>query len=198
MSTNISHSIVDDSRFFTGSNFHSLSQHPLSHPLLILSSVMSVQVRTRTAPSVPNGIGTKLQLTETWKIPSSRWTHQIHPRSEQVAQEVDDYFVRNWHFPDDHAKTSFLKAGFSHVTCLYFPLAKDDRIHFACRLLTVLFLIDGMFLNITHWCFFIHLPNHSRPLADVLEEMSFAEGEKLNDRLMELSKGPQYATPDSR
>ena len=29
------------------------------------------------------------------------------------------------------------------VTCLYFPMGKDDRIEYACRLLTVLFLIDG-------------------------------------------------------
>ena len=26
--------------------------------------------------------------------------------------------------------------------------------------------------------------------------MSFADGEKLNNRLIELSKGPKYATPD--
>jgi hypothetical protein len=28
--------------------------------------------------------------------------------------------------------------------------------------------------------------------------MSFAEGEKLNERLMELSKGPDFALPDSK
>jgi hypothetical protein len=44
----------------------------------------------------------------------------------------------------------------------------------------------------------IHLADHHHPLADKLEDMSFADGEKLNNRLMELSKGPQYATPDSK
>jgi aristolochene synthase len=42
------------------------------------------------------------------------------------------------------------------------------------------------------------LADHHHPLADKLEDMSFADGEKLNNRLMELSKGPQYATPDSK
>lgn len=33
---------------------------------------------------------------------------------------------------------------------------------------------------------------------DILEDMSFADGEKLNNRLMDLSKGPNYATPDRK
>jgi aristolochene synthase len=68
---------------------------------------------------------------------------QSHPRMNEVVKEVDDYFLRNWPFPDDNARDKFLAAGFSRVTCLYFPNALDDRIHFACRLLTVLFLVDG-------------------------------------------------------
>ncbi len=80
---------------------------------------------------------------ETWKVPPSKWQHLSHPRFEKVAREVDGYFLKNWHFPDARAREKFLKAGFSRATCLYFPLAKDDRVHFACRLLTVLFLVDG-------------------------------------------------------
>ncbi|KAM7188760.1 Isoprenoid synthase domain containing protein [Rhypophila sp. PSN 637] len=95
--------------------------------------------------------------------PSVYWTHEIHPRAEEVAQEVDNYFLQNWNFADERARKTFLKAGFSH----------DGRIHYACRLLTVLFLID-----------------------DILEDMFFADGEALNNRLMELSKGPQFASPD--
>lgn len=105
---------------------------------------MSVQVETRTALPLFNGtLVDRPQFKGTWKIPASDWTYEIHPRTEEVAQEVDNYFLQNWNFADERAKKTFLKAGFSHVTCLYFPLAKDDRIHFACRLLTVLFLIDG-------------------------------------------------------
>ncbi|KAI3322261.1 terpenoid synthase [Xylariaceae sp. AK1471] len=135
---------------------------------------MSVQVETRSVPLASNGkILNGHRVKESWKIPSSRWEPMIHPRADEVGKEVNDYFLQHWNFPDDRARSTFLKAGFSRVTCLYFPLAKDDRIHFACRLLTVLFLID-----------------------DILEDLSFADGEKLNTRLIELSRGPQYATPD--
>ena len=60
-----------------------------------------------------------------------------------MTKEVDDYFLQHWNFDSVKAKKKFVGAGFSRVTCFYFPKALDDRIHFACRLLTVLFLIDG-------------------------------------------------------
>lgn len=66
-----------------------------------------------------------------------------HPLVGPVTAEVDGYFLQHWNFPNEKAKQKFVNAGFSRVTCLYFPKALDDRIHFACRLLTVLFLIDG-------------------------------------------------------
>ena len=101
-----------------------------------------------------------------WTLPASRWTSKCHPRVDEVSHEVENYFLQHWPFPDEKSRKVFLKAGFSRVTCLYFPLAKDDRIHFACRLLTVLFLID-----------------------DVLEEMPLAEGEKYNAKLIPISRG---------
>lgn len=104
---------------------------------------MSVQTESRPAPIELNGKGLKPFTQTTWDIPPSNWSPKNHPRAEEVAKEVDGYFLENWNFPNDQARTKFLKAGFSRVTCLYFPLAKDDRIHFACRLLTVLFLVDG-------------------------------------------------------
>ena len=66
-----------------------------------------------------------------------------HPLVEKVTQEVNEYFLEHWKFPDVRARKAFIKADFSRVTSLYFPLAKNERIHFACRLLTLLFLIDG-------------------------------------------------------
>jgi aristolochene synthase len=110
---------------------------------------MSVQVETRTVTppyeeAKINDRGIKSQGAETWSVPPSKWTPMIHPIAEETAREVDGYFLDNWNFPNDRSKKVFLKAGFSRVTCLYFPLAKDDRIHFACRLLTVLFLVDGL------------------------------------------------------
>lgn len=75
-------------------------------------------------------------------IPST-WVPLQHPGVEKVSQEVDQFFLENWNFAGEKARKTFLAADFSGVTCLYFPLAKDDRIHLACRLLTILFLIDG-------------------------------------------------------
>lgn len=75
--------------------------------------------------------------------PPSAWTPRCHARSAQVGPTVERYFLANWAFPTPRARARFLTAGFSTVTCLYFPLARDDRIEYACRLLTLLFLIDG-------------------------------------------------------
>ena len=83
-----------------------------------------------------------------WSLPQSHWEPLCHPLEQEVSKEVDGYFLEHWPFPDDKARKKFLAAGFSRVTCYYFPKALDDRIHFACRLLTVLFLIDGPLLPI--------------------------------------------------
>lgn len=69
---------------------------------------------------------------------------KIHPLVDKVSREVNDYFLQHWAFEDERARKKFIAAGFSKVTCLYYPLALNDRIHFACRLLTLLFLVDGM------------------------------------------------------
>lgn len=68
---------------------------------------------------------------------------QTHPLEPQVSQEVNSYFLEHWPFPSEKARSKFIGAGFPRVACMYFPLALDDRIHFACRLLTLLFLVDG-------------------------------------------------------
>jgi hypothetical protein len=80
-------------------------------------------------------------------IPPAYFKPICHPRMRVVATEVDGYFLKHWPFPNDKARKKFLDAGFSRVTCLYYPEALDDRIHFGCRLLTLLFLIDGMVID---------------------------------------------------
>ena len=76
-------------------------------------------------------------------IPASKFSAQIHPLAEEVGREVEQYFLSNWNFKTEKERSVFLKAGFPKVTCLYFPEAKYNRIGYACRLLTILFLIDG-------------------------------------------------------
>lgn len=66
-----------------------------------------------------------------------------HPLEPQITEEVNSYFIEHWPFPNEKAVQKFKDAGFSRVTCCYYPKAFDDRIGFGCRLLTLLFLIDG-------------------------------------------------------
>ncbi|KAI9787986.1 MAG: hypothetical protein M1816_007290 [Peltula sp. TS41687] len=101
-----------------------------------------------------------------WQPPPTILASICHPHAEEVAHEVDTYFLANWPFPDPKAKKTFLNAGFSRVTCLYFPLSKDDRISCACRLLSVLFLID-----------------------DLLENKSLADGKAFNETLFPIMRG---------
>ncbi|OIW22641.1 terpenoid synthase [Coniochaeta ligniaria NRRL 30616] len=105
------------------------------------------------------------------RTPLLSWVPACHPLVDPVTLEVDAWFLDNWPFPSDKARQKFVAAGFSRVTCLYFPLAKDDRIAYACRLLAILFLID-----------------------DLLEYMSLEDSKAYNERLMPLARGD--AQPD--
>ncbi|KAI0436183.1 Aristolochene synthase in complex with 12,13-Difluorofarnesyl diphosphate [Xylaria telfairii] len=105
-------------------------------------------------------------ISESHNIPLSSWESSIHPLHERIVREVDGYFLQHWPFPDEKARKKFIAAGFSRVTCFYFPKALDDRIGFACRLLTLLFLID-----------------------DALEYMSLEDGKAYNENLMPISRG---------
>lgn len=130
----------------------------------------------------------KYSNNEVYHAPSA-WTHLCHPRLQQVQEEVEGYFLKNWNFPNAQAIQVFLHAKFSEVTCLYFPLAIDDRIHFACRLLTVLFLIDGRSNN-------LNISNYTNEITDQLEDMSFVDGEAYNAKLIPISRGE--VLPDRR
>ena len=79
--------------------------------------------------------------------PPSLLAPQCHVQEPQVTKGVEEYFIQHWPFSDEHAVHKFQAAGFSRVTCCYFPEALDDRIALAARLLTLLFLIDGAFLR---------------------------------------------------
>lgn len=80
-------------------------------------------------------------------VPAALFTPKIHPKVSEVTAEVDAFFLKHWPFESDKQRKKFVAAGFSAVTCLYFPDALDERIAFACRLLALLFLVDGEFLS---------------------------------------------------
>lgn len=128
--------------------------------------------------------------------PASYLVPKCHPLEPQTTAEVDGYFIKNWPFENEKAITKFINAGFSRVTCCYYPEALNDRIHFACRLLTLLFLIDGKlpFLVLAA------KPHSEREglilIPDLLEEMSLEDGKAYNDKLMPISRGD--VLPDRR
>ncbi|RDL40131.1 Aristolochene synthase [Venustampulla echinocandica] len=102
----------------------------------------------------------------------STWVPAAHPSVDSISDQVDGWFLQHWPFLGLKARKKFVAAGFSRVTCLYFPLARDDRIAFACKLLTILFLID-----------------------DILEDMSFDDGKAYNERLMPIARGDVKPDP---
>jgi aristolochene synthase len=120
--------------------------------------------------------------------PPSKFHPSVHPHVDSVAAELDDYFLRNWPFRSEKERAKFRAAGFSRVTCLYFPLAMDDRIGFACRLLTVLFLIDGRYHLTQPWNLIVVIVSNPRS-KDLLEEMGLDEGSEYNEKLISISRG---------
>ena len=111
----------------------------LSEPLEHAPGFGCVGVKAPTMPVIPPN--------REVVPPASAWTYLCHPRVKEIQDEVHGYFLENWNFPNAKAVRTFLNSKFSESTCLYFPFAPDDRIHFACKLLTVLFLIDGWSLK---------------------------------------------------
>ena len=99
--------------------------------------IQQQSVSTAPAVSLPSALH--------FAPPPSRFVAECHPLERQITAEVDGYFLTHWPFKTAKDRKKFVAAGFSRVTCLYFPLSLNDRIHLACRLLTILFLIDGMF-----------------------------------------------------
>ncbi|KAI0396355.1 Aristolochene synthase in complex with 12,13-Difluorofarnesyl diphosphate [Xylariaceae sp. FL0594] len=107
-------------------------------------------------------------VPESYLKPS--WYHNM----DAIIREVDQYFLDRWDFPSEKERKKFVVAGFSRVTCMYYPMADDDRIGYACKLLTILFLID-----------------------DLLEDMSFEDGEAYNNALMPIMRGEQQPNRSS-
>lgn len=76
-------------------------------------------------------------------VAPTRFKPVSHPRTEEVITEVDAYFLENWPFPNNKSRKKFKGAEFTRNMCYNYPEALDDRISVACRLITLLFLVDG-------------------------------------------------------
>ncbi|KAI1208436.1 Aristolochene synthase from penicillium Roqueforti [Annulohypoxylon truncatum] len=114
-------------------------------------------------------------ISQLYEIPASTFVPICHPLYTEVSTSVNQWFLENWDFPNEDARKKFVRAGFSHATCSYFPKSLDDRIGLACKLLSILFLID-----------------------DQLEHLSLSDGAAYNEHLMPLCKGealPNHNSP---
>jgi hypothetical protein len=103
---------------------------------------------------------------------NSRFEFKCHRLVDEASKEVNDCFLERWAFPDARSRKRFVAASFPNVTCMYFPLSRDDKIEYGCRLITLLFLIDGMHLRIHPF-----RPILTTIYKDELEHMSFEDGE---------------------
>ncbi len=117
-----------------------------------MTSTMSTPSTSVCFISSPSPAGTALEPNDAVDSrgtlphgpPPSFLMPRCHPLEPQVTEEINGYFIEHWPFANEKAIRKFRDAGFSRVTCCYYPEALDDRIGFACRLLTLLFLIDGL------------------------------------------------------
>ncbi|KAI1176094.1 Aristolochene synthase from penicillium Roqueforti [Nemania sp. FL0916] len=137
-------------------------------------NVFSNGASISTPPGTPpTGRGTPDNLVQIPSTPEPylkpSWYHDM----DRIISEVDQYFLDNWNFTSEKERKKFVVAGFSRVTCMYYPMADDDRIASACKLLTILFLID-----------------------DLLEDMSFEDGEAYNNALMPIMRGDKLPNRD--
>lgn len=162
----------------------------INHPFLVLN---------KDIKSKPNGIAngevsgkSNILASSDLSLAPSIFTPICHPRVEDAVRDVDGYYLQHWGFSNEAARKKFVAAGFSRVTCLYFPKALDERIQYACSLLTILFLIDGKS------CKYLLRTNPRSCGVDQLEDMSLADGAAYNDSLMPLCRGdilPDRAVP---
>ncbi|KAI1164029.1 Aristolochene synthase [Nemania serpens] len=117
--------------------------------------------------TIPPGTPSTSSRPEPYLKPS--W----HRNIDQVIREVDQYFLDRWNFASEKERKKFVGAGLLRITCMYYPMADDDRIVSACKLLTILFLVD-----------------------DLLEDMSFKDGEAYNNALMPIMRGEKRPNRD--
>lgn len=95
-------------------------------------------------------------IYEQWTPPAdlkpSIFKPLCHPSYPKIAQETDAFFLKHWNFANDKSRKKFIAADYSRFACLNYPLSLNDRIGFACRIITLLFLTDGESLAVRLEC----------------------------------------------
>jgi hypothetical protein len=159
-------------------NLHARAPHSSNAFQVLISKCLLLPLERFLPPTVLAGVSPSPPSDSTW---APLWLR--HPNVDTVSTEVDSYFLKHWEFPSEKAKRDSVEAGFSIATCLYFPLSKDDMVGFAYRLLTVLFLIDGITISS------IIGGRSADRISQTFWRMSFADGEAYNEKLIPISCG---------
>ncbi|KAK7000163.1 Aristolochene synthase in complex with 12,13 Difluorofarnesyl diphosphate [Favolaschia claudopus] len=117
-----------------------------------------------SAPSPKHGVD---QLPS-WMagLPPTIFIPKIHPLREDITQDVNAFFLAHWPFPNEKARKKFVESDFCYALCATWPESLDDRMRHACRLVTLVFLID-----------------------DLLDDMSLEEGQAFNNAILSLLQG---------
>lgn len=125
-------------------------------PVSIIGSVLSsFSGRSKELlSSFRNGLswGSASKNLPSWytAVQATRLTPVCHSRVKEVNDEVNSYFLENWPFPNSKSQKGFLGSDFTSCMCYNYPEALDDRIGVACRLIALLFLVDGKSLRAPH------------------------------------------------
>ncbi|KAI1130840.1 Aristolochene synthase in complex with 12,13 Difluorofarnesyl diphosphate [Nemania abortiva] len=127
-----------------------------------MSPMIELDSSTATRTMVPENPAPFIKR----QIPTSGLTAMCHPLTEKTIKEVNGFFLEHWIFPSQKFRKRFEGDGMTRVTCFYVCKSLDDRLPLACRLITLLFLID-----------------------DVLEHMSLEEGRAYNNKVFALFRG---------
>lgn len=91
---------------------------------------------------------------------------RTHHRTDEIVKSVNDFFLEHWPFKTAKHRQRFTEEGHPWYVCALFPLSLDERLLWACRLLTLGFLID-----------------------DLLDRMSVEEGTAFTAQVIQCARG---------
>ncbi|KIJ30011.1 hypothetical protein M422DRAFT_36729 [Sphaerobolus stellatus SS14] len=74
---------------------------------------------------------------------SSRISPRLHPKTNEVIPQVDEWFLHHWPFLNEGAFEEYKSTDLALFTCYAAADALDERLELACKLINVAFLVDA-------------------------------------------------------
>ncbi|KAK7042880.1 Aristolochene synthase in complex with 12,13 Difluorofarnesyl diphosphate, partial [Favolaschia claudopus] len=107
-------------------------------------------------------------------LPPTMFIPKVHSLREEITQDVNTFFLTHWPFPNEKARKKIVESDFCYALCATWPESLDDRMRHACRLVTLIFLID-----------------------DLLDDMSLDEGKAFNNVILSLMQGHRMPSQEN-